>query len=188
MIAAQHTGLATMAQEWHGPWEFVLHGFTTLPFWLALAGIATAWFLYIRRPELPAMLRERGGAFYALLANNYYIDRFNDWFFAGGFRRVGALFRILATARSSFFVDGAQARPAAACSGTSVGYIYHSPSPVIGVLACDRLVADRRTADAALLGRHLGADRRGRARTRGEARRDARRRWLARSVPSQASR
>ena len=44
MIAPQHTGLATMAEEWHGAWEFVLHGFTTLPLWLALAGIATAWF------------------------------------------------------------------------------------------------------------------------------------------------
>ena len=32
----------------------MLHGLTSLPFWLALAGAATAWYLYIVNPELPA--------------------------------------------------------------------------------------------------------------------------------------
>src|SRR5690348_15858475 len=36
-IAQQHAGLATMTEEWHGPWAFTLHGLATLPFWLALA-------------------------------------------------------------------------------------------------------------------------------------------------------
>ena len=31
----------------------MLHGMTSLPFWLALAGIATAWFLYMKRTDLP---------------------------------------------------------------------------------------------------------------------------------------
>jgi NADH-quinone oxidoreductase subunit L len=141
MIAPQHTALATMAEEWHGPWEFVLHGFTTLPFWLALAGIATAWFLYIRRPELPAMLRERGGAFYALFANNYYIDRFNDWFFAGGFRRVGALFSDVGDRSiiDGFFVNGTAklvAVAAALLRHIQSGYIYHYAfTMIIGVFA-----------------------------------------------------
>ena len=56
------------------------------------AGMATAWLLYIRRTDLPAKVRARAGTLYDLLLNNYYIDRFNDWFFAGGFRRVGAFF------------------------------------------------------------------------------------------------
>jgi NADH-quinone oxidoreductase subunit L len=141
MIAPQHTGLATMAEEWHGAWEFVLHGFTTLPLWLALAGIATAWFLYIRRPELPAMLRERGGAFYALLANNYYIDRFNDWFFAGGFRRVGALFSDVGDRSiiDGFFVNGTAKLVGAAAAllrHIQSGYIYHYAfTMIIGVFA-----------------------------------------------------
>ena len=92
MIAQQHTGLATMTEEWHGPLAFVEHGVKTLPFWLAVAGIAAAWFFYIKRSDLPAKISERAGALYELLVNNYYIDRFNDWFFAGGFRRIGTLF------------------------------------------------------------------------------------------------
>src|SRR5437773_4718067 len=79
-IAQQHAGLATMTEEWHGPWAFVVHGVATLLFWLALAGIASAWFCYIRRADLPAKISDRAGALYRLLANNYYIDRFNDRF------------------------------------------------------------------------------------------------------------
>jgi len=37
------------------------HAFSTLPFWLAVAGAATAWILYILRPELPAKLRRQWG-------------------------------------------------------------------------------------------------------------------------------
>jgi NADH-quinone oxidoreductase subunit L len=108
VIAQQHAGLATMTEEWHGPWAFVVHGLTTLPFWLALAGIAAAWFFYIVRADLPAKIAGRAGALYRLLANNYYIDRFNDWFFAGGFRRVGALFSDVGdrSVIDGFFVNG----------------------------------------------------------------------------------
>jgi NADH-quinone oxidoreductase subunit L len=139
MIAQQHTGLATMAEEWRGPWEFVAQGLTGLPFWLALAGIAAAWFLYIRRPDLPALARERGGAFYAFFANNYYIDRFNEWFFVGGFRRVGTICSEIGDRSiiDGFFVNGA-ARLVALASALlrhiQSGYIYHYAfTMIIGV-------------------------------------------------------
>src|SRR6266567_917313 len=107
-IAQQHAGLATMTEAWHGPWAFVVHGLVTLPFWLALAGIASAWFLYIRRIDLPAKISDRAGALYRLLVNNYYIDRLNDWFFAGGLRRVGTLFSDVGdrSVIDGFFVNG----------------------------------------------------------------------------------
>jgi NADH-quinone oxidoreductase subunit L len=107
-IAQQHTGLSAMTEEWHGPWAFVVHGLATLPFWLALAGIASAWVLYIRRSDLPAKISDRAGALFRLLVNNYYIDRFNDWFFAGGFRRVGTLFSDVGdrSVIDGFFVNG----------------------------------------------------------------------------------
>src|SRR6202163_1768971 len=56
-IAAQHGGLATMREEWEGAVPFIEHGLLGLPFWLALAGIATAWLLYIRRPDLPEKIQ-----------------------------------------------------------------------------------------------------------------------------------
>ena len=141
VISPQHPGLATMAEEWHGPWEFVVHSVASLPLWLALAGIAAAWYLYILRPELPAALRERGGAVYRFFANNYYIDRFNDWFFAGGFRRIGTLFSDIGdrSVIDGFFVNGSAKVVQMASSllrHIQSGYIYHYAfTMIIGVLA-----------------------------------------------------
>ncbi len=140
VIAQQHTGLATMTEEWHGPWAFVVHGFAALPFWLALAGIAAAWLLYIKRADLPAKISERAGALYRLLVNNYYIDRFNDWFFAGGFRRIGALFSDVGDRLviDGFFVNGS-ARLVGATSALvrqiQSGFIYqYAFAMVLGVV------------------------------------------------------
>ena len=140
MIAQQHTALATMTEEWHGPWAFVLHGVTTLPFWLAVAGVAAAWLLYIKRSDLPAKIRERAGVLYELLINNYYIDRFNDWFFAGGFRRLGTLFSNVGDRSiiDGFFVNGS-ARLVGATSAVlrqiQSGFIYqYAFAMVLGIV------------------------------------------------------
>ncbi|WP_366946285.1 NADH-quinone oxidoreductase subunit L, partial [Nevskia sp.] len=89
VIAAEHEGLAEMAQEYHGVISMVLHGLTSLPFWFALAGAATAYYLYIVNPELPAVLRKKAGLLVTILEEKYGFDRFNDWFFAGGARAIG---------------------------------------------------------------------------------------------------
>src|SRR5438477_1099140 len=140
VIAQQHGGLVTMTEEWHGPWAFVLHGVTTLPFWLAVLGFAAAWLLYIKRSDLPAKIRERAGALYQLLVNNYYIDRFNDWFFAGGFRRVGTLFSNVGDRSiiDGFFVNGS-ARLVGATSAVlrqiQSGFIYqYAFAMVLGIV------------------------------------------------------
>jgi len=88
-IAAAHPALAEMAEEFHGIVPMILHGLTTLPFWLALAGAATAWYLYIARPELAAVVRRKAGVLVTILEEKYGFDRFNDWFFAGGARKFG---------------------------------------------------------------------------------------------------
>jgi NADH-quinone oxidoreductase subunit L len=88
-IAPEHEGLAEMAREFHGVTEMMLHGLASLPFWFALAGAATAWYLYIANPELPAVLRQKAGVLVTILEEKYGFDRFNDWFFAGGARALG---------------------------------------------------------------------------------------------------
>src|SRR3990172_7531141 len=88
-ISAEHEGLAEMAKEFHGVVGMMLHGFTTLPFWFALAGAATAWYRYIVNPDLPAVLRQKAGWLVTILEEKYGFDRFNDWFFARGPRAIG---------------------------------------------------------------------------------------------------
>jgi NADH-quinone oxidoreductase subunit L len=88
-IAEVHKGMATMAHEFHGVVGMMTHGVTTLPFWLAISGAATAWFLYIVRPDLPAVIKQKLAFPAMILEEKYGFDRFNDWFFAGGARAVG---------------------------------------------------------------------------------------------------
>jgi len=75
--------------NYFGLWSFLGHGFTALPFWLAVAGIATAWLLYIRRPDLPGRVAKAFGPLYALVERKYGFDELNAWLFAGGARAVG---------------------------------------------------------------------------------------------------
>ena len=139
VVGATHTATASLVKEWHGTGEFALHGFLGLPFWLALAGIATAWFMYLKRPDLPGRVQAHMRALYTLLANNYYFDRFNEWFFSRGARRLGRLFSSVGdrTIIDGFFVNGT----ARVIDSASVllrhlqsGHVYHYAfSMILGV-------------------------------------------------------
>ncbi|HMM55502.1 MAG TPA: NADH-quinone oxidoreductase subunit L [Candidatus Desulfobacillus sp.] len=88
-VSPEHPALARMAESFHGALAMTLHGLAALPTWLALAGALLAWYLYIVRPELPAVIKARSGALARILEEKYGCDRFNDWFFAGGSRLLG---------------------------------------------------------------------------------------------------
>lgn len=89
VFADRHPAMAALAEHWHGWVAMALHGFTSLPFWLMVAGIATAWYFYLVNPAIPARLQQTFKGIYTVLENKYYLDRFNEWFFAGGARRLG---------------------------------------------------------------------------------------------------
>jgi NADH-quinone oxidoreductase subunit L len=88
-VSQEHTGVKELAEEFHGIGPMMLHGLRSAPFWLALAGAATAWYLYIARPEMAAVVRRKAGLLVTILEEKYGFDRFNDWFFAGGARKFG---------------------------------------------------------------------------------------------------
>jgi len=75
--------------EYHGVWGFMLHGFVSPPFWLALAGIATAWFLYMKRRDLPNRIANSFGPAYAIVERKYGFDELYAWLFASGARNLG---------------------------------------------------------------------------------------------------
>jgi NADH-quinone oxidoreductase subunit L len=75
--------------EFHGLRAFMAHGFVSLPFWLAVAGIATAWYLYSKRTDLPRRIAMQLGPLYAIVARKYGFDELYAWLFAGGARAIG---------------------------------------------------------------------------------------------------
>jgi NADH-quinone oxidoreductase subunit L len=119
-IGENHTSLELMKEEFHGPWLMVLHGMMAPPFWLALSGAATAWFLYIKRPELPAVIKKKFATIAWVLEEKYGFDRFNDWFFAGGARGLG---RGLWKAGDQVLIDGLAVNGSANAVGRFAGVV-----------------------------------------------------------------
>jgi len=89
--------------EYHGLWTFMLHGVSAPPFWLAVAGIATAWWLYRVRTDLPKKIAMRLGPLYAVVERKYGFDELYAWLFGAGARAVGTG---LWKAGDQTFIDG----------------------------------------------------------------------------------
>jgi NADH-quinone oxidoreductase subunit L len=66
-----------------------LHSLMTLPLILAASGVLTAWFFYMKRPDIPAKIQTRFSTINQILENNYGFDNFNERVFAAGSRFVG---------------------------------------------------------------------------------------------------
>ena len=75
--------------DYHGIFSYTLHGITALPFWLALAGVATAWFLYLKNTHLPRKIAIAFGPLYALVERKYGFDELYARIFALGAQTVG---------------------------------------------------------------------------------------------------
>ncbi|MDP2324833.1 MAG: NADH-quinone oxidoreductase subunit L, partial [Gammaproteobacteria bacterium] len=87
--AARHPAMAELAKIFHGPVQMALHGLMTAPFWLALAGVALSYYMYMVNPALPAAIKSRVEPLYKLLENKYYMDWFNEQVLARGARMLG---------------------------------------------------------------------------------------------------
>jgi len=84
-----HPAMHTFAEEFHGPLAMALHAFSTAPFYLALGGALTAWYMYMVNPALPAAIGRTFKPIVTLLENKYYMDWFNENVLARGARLLG---------------------------------------------------------------------------------------------------
>lgn len=88
--AVRHSGLAAFIHEFHGPWQMAVHALTSLPLLLAVAGVASAYYLYMVNPALPAAIQRTFMPVYTLLENKYYMDWINENILARAARALGA--------------------------------------------------------------------------------------------------
>jgi NADH-quinone oxidoreductase subunit L len=87
----KHPAMEEMAKAFHGPVQMAIHGLTTMPFWLALAGVASSYYMYMVNPALPAAIKRMAQPIYTLLENKYYLDWFNENVIARGMRGLGTV-------------------------------------------------------------------------------------------------
>jgi len=92
-----------MGKEFTGPVAFGLHAFTSLPFLLALAGVFSAWYLFLKNPALADRIAASLAPLRKVLDNKYYFDWFNENVIARSSRLLGgALWR----GGDRAFIDG----------------------------------------------------------------------------------
>lgn len=84
-----HPAMEELKHDFHGSFAMGLHALTTLPFILTVAGVALAWFFYMKRPDIPAAIKKQFHWLYRMMENKYGFDCFNEKVFAGGARYLG---------------------------------------------------------------------------------------------------
>ena len=129
-VGENHKGMEELTHEFHGAMAMGLHGLTSLPFFLALAGVVAAYYCYMVNPRVPAWFFSKFHGIYTLLDNKYYMDKFNEVVFAGGARAMG---RGLWNVGDRTLIDGLLVNGSARVVGWfsvvsrafQTGYIYH---------------------------------------------------------------
>ncbi len=86
-VAAVHDTLGQI--HFDSAFGFILHGMMGLPFFLAMGGLATAWYVYTRKPEIARNLAIKFDWMYFILDRKYGFDEFNQAMFAGGSKLLG---------------------------------------------------------------------------------------------------
>ncbi|MGH8276534.1 MAG: NADH-quinone oxidoreductase subunit L, partial [Steroidobacteraceae bacterium] len=89
LVRAGNDVLGRAGAEFGGPVRFALFGLLKLPFWFALAGVATAWACFLKRPEWAEAAARRWRRTYTLLTHKYYFDWFYEKVLAALTRGVG---------------------------------------------------------------------------------------------------
>jgi len=86
---ARHPAMKELASHFHSAAGMAAHALQTVPFWLAAAGVFTAWLFYLKTPAIPAALARTFSPIVKLLENKYYMDWINEHVLAAGARLLG---------------------------------------------------------------------------------------------------
>jgi NADH-quinone oxidoreductase subunit L len=82
--------LTRVGEEFHGsPVEFMWAAFVSWPVWLAALGAFTAWFFFLKRPELADAAERRFKWLYTILVDKYGFDWFNEHVIMAAARGLG---------------------------------------------------------------------------------------------------
>jgi NADH-quinone oxidoreductase subunit L len=85
----KHEAMHELGHAYHGAIAMAMHAFSTAPFWLALAGVVSSYYMYMINPAVPAAIKRACMPIYTLFENKYYMDWINENILARGARALG---------------------------------------------------------------------------------------------------
>ncbi|MDX9766379.1 MAG: NADH-quinone oxidoreductase subunit L [Ectothiorhodospiraceae bacterium] len=139
-VLPEHDVLGKLGADYHGIGGYIAHGLMAPPFWLAMAGLGAAWYIYMKNPAIAARAHERFGKLYELLDHKYWFDEIYAAVFARGSVKLGStLWRF----GDALFIDDILVNGTAKTVGrlaqwarhSQTGYLYHYAfAMIIGLL------------------------------------------------------
>jgi len=129
-VAEGNDVLAAVGASYGSAMALLLHGFAAPPVYLAAAGVVTAWFFYMKRPDLLPAVNRVFRVPIRVLENKYGFDDLYIKYIAGGGRSLG---NALWQGGDRSFIDGALVNGTANLIGRigarvrhlQSGYLYH---------------------------------------------------------------
>jgi NADH-quinone oxidoreductase subunit L len=85
----KHVAMGILKNDFHGTMAFVLHGFTSMPFFLAISGIFVSWLFFIKKPKLADDCKQLFLPIYKILEKKYAFDEIYQFVFIGGSKKIG---------------------------------------------------------------------------------------------------
>ncbi|MEO1939834.1 NADH-quinone oxidoreductase subunit L [Candidatus Thioglobus sp.] len=128
--AEKHVSMTELSNIFHGAAAMIPHAVQTLPFWMMVGGIATAWVFSLYRTQWADWVQNKFHRTNYALESLYGFDRFNEIVFVGGIKKLGNLLwkvsdmgiidkiAVNGSARLVGFI-GSVVRP------IQTGYVYH---------------------------------------------------------------
>jgi NADH-quinone oxidoreductase subunit L len=129
-VAAGHNSMTELSYEFHSALTMISHAVQTLPFWMMVGGITSAWLFSLYRAQWADWVQKKFSAVDYVLKSLYGFDRFNEIVFVNGVKKLGnVLWKVSdSTIIDSMLVNGsakfvgfigAMVRP------IQTGYVYH---------------------------------------------------------------
>jgi NADH-quinone oxidoreductase subunit L len=143
VVSPAHNVLEHLREHFHevgGAFNFALHGVIGLPFILVLAGLGSAFYLYMMRPDLPELIQRKFATLYDIMVRKYLFDEIYQAVFMRGSRGLGTVLWKYADAG---LIDGLMVNGTARLVGwfgaitrhVQTGYLYtYAFAMIVGLL------------------------------------------------------
>lgn len=129
-VLPQHNTIAQVARHYPGINLMALEAGKTIPFWLAVAGILTAWWFIAYSPRWSIIFKNRFSVVYRILVEKYGFDDFNQIVLVRGIQKLGHFCYDLSDVKiiDDVFVNGSGKLVrffARSSRRIQTGYLYH---------------------------------------------------------------